>query len=219
MEVVVTVSFSGLTVECQHDALTSIAAQVELHGLTLGADLVKRNTCTTVIPCSQRSPVRTTIGSDEDDELIVVLLTCGNSCRRRAGIGSQREIEGQLITSQHLNNRTYQPILGRILDIQIEVLIVEDTVLQANVPAVLGSLQLCTTLLYSLEERLITLPLTRHRRGVEGLEEWNDSSGLRDDRFTIVGEIFLGTNSRYTNLILSECTQTCDRRVRILRDI
>ena len=219
MEVVITTCYGRLTVECQHDALTCIAAQVELHGLTLGADLVERRTLTLVTPRAKRCPVSATVIRDEDDELIVVLLTCGNRCRRRTGISSQSEIEGQLITSLHLNNRTYQPILGiRTGDIQIEVFIAKDAILSANVPAAIGSLQLCTTLLYSLEERLIAFPLTRHRRGVEGLEERNNRCGLRDDRFTIVGEIFLGTNSCNADLILGECTQTCDR-VRILRDI
>ncbi len=219
MEVVVTVSFGGLTVECQHDALTGICAQVELHGLTLCADLVERRTLTLVTPSAKCCPISATVIRDEDDELIVVLLTCGNSCRRGTCIGSQSEIEGQLITSLHLNHRTYQPMLGvRTGNIQIEVLVVEDTVLKAYAPTVLASLQLCTTLLYSLEKRLIAFPLTRHSRGVEGLDERNNRSRLSDDRFTIVGEIFLGTNSCYANLILGECTQACDR-IRISCDI
>jgi hypothetical protein len=85
-------------VESDLDRLTCISRKVELSKLSIRLDLIIRLTDTCVIPSQDRVPVLTAVTGDEDNELIITLLTRRNRCRSRTGSFGEREIEGQLVT-------------------------------------------------------------------------------------------------------------------------
>ena len=195
-------------VESDLDRLTCISRKVELSKLSIRLDLIIHLAFSTIRPSQGRDrvPVLTAVTSDEDNELIIILLTRRNRCRSRTGSFGEREIEGQLATSIHDDGRTDDPVFAVSAgDIKAQVTISrrEDAVCCSYIPTGRNGLHR-RTVLQVFKKHLIAFPLTRQGGSIEGLLKRNARSGLDSNRFTIIREIGHGANSCYANVIVGE---------------
>ena len=218
MEVVVTILYGRLTVECDLYSFACIRTEINLDNLAVSRciDLIVCISCTGTAPLSSDIPILTV--EDKDSEHIVCLVTglYGTTCRFR-----QRQVEAQFITIFHLNRRTNDPLMARVAcDIQIEVIgrIREDTVLRSFRPTGRNSRQL-TSVTYFRPQTFIAFPIGRNTVMVEALMIRNGCSCLHRDLFAITGERSLIRSLAergYTNIIICISLQTLNGE-RILR--
>ena len=209
MEVIAALAYRvcRFAVESDLDGLTCISRKVILSELSIRLDLIIREAVSNIRPSQDRVPVLTAVIGDEDNELIIILLTRRNRSRSRTG-GSfgEREIEGQLVTGLHDDGRADDPVFAVSAgDIKAQVTICsrEDAACCSYIPTGSNGCHR-SAVLEVLQKHLIAFPLTRQGGSVEFLHKRNARSGPDSNRFTIIREIGLGADSCYADIIVGE---------------
>ena len=113
MHVVVAAAYGGFSVEGNHHIIAGKSAQVNALMLVGIGDFVIHIFRAIVVPLAQDFPVRTIVGRNQHDELVVGLVAGGRTGVAVGSINGECKVEGEFHVVFHCQGGQDQPFVAR----------------------------------------------------------------------------------------------------------